>query len=97
MRILEKGPGWDLKLRCTGKGNGDGGCGSLLLVEENDIYVKPHADYLGDIEYYYAVCCPVCGRETDIPDEDLPLSIRLKKLDEYKRSIKVNTKRSNIR
>ena len=39
MKILEKGPGWNLKLRCTGKGNGNGGCESLLLVEENDIYV----------------------------------------------------------
>ena len=84
MKILEKGPGWNLKLRCTGKGNGDGGCESLLLVEENDIYVTSHTDMACDTDYYYTICCPVCGKETDISEKDIPYSIRRKKLKEHK-------------
>ena len=84
MKVLEKGPGWNLKQRCTGMGNGDGGCESLLLVEENDIYVTSHIDMTGDTDYYYTFCCPVCGKETDIMEKDLPYSIKSKKLVEYK-------------
>ena len=84
MKVLEKGPGWSLKLRCTGKGNGDGGCESLLLVEENDIYVTSHTDMAGDTDYYYTISCPVCGKETDISEKDLPYSIKTKKLELYK-------------
>ena len=84
MKILEKGPGWSLKLRCTGKGNGDGGCESLLLVEENDIYVTSHTDMAGDTDYYYTICCPVCGKETDILEKDILYSIRRRKLEERK-------------
>ncbi len=84
MKVLEKGPGWGLKLRCTGKGNGDGGCGSLLQVEESDIYITTHTDMTGETDYYYTICCPVCGKETDIPEKDLPSIIMRKALDEYR-------------
>lgn len=84
MKILEKGPGWNIKQRCTGKGNGMGGCNSLLLVEENDIYVTSHTDMCGDTDYYYTFCCPVCNKETDIPEKDVPSSIRGKKLELYR-------------
>ena len=84
MKVLKKAHEWNLKLICTGKGNGDGGCKSLLLVEENDIYATAHVDYAGDIDYYFTVCCPVCGKETDISEERLPYSIRIKKLQEYR-------------
>ena len=84
MKVLEKGPGWNLKIRCTGCGNGDGGCQSLLQVEESDIYVTAHTDYVGDTEYYYTILCPVCESETDIPEDKIPSSIKWKKLDEYK-------------
>ena len=84
MKVLEKGPGWSLKLRCTGIGNGGGGCESLLLVDENDIYITSNTDITGDTDYYYTVSCPVCGRETDISEKDIPYRIRRKKLDEHK-------------
>jgi len=76
MKILEKGPGWSTKQKCTGKGNGGGGCESLLLVEPNDIYITSNTDYLGDTDYYYTFVCPVCGIETDIPEKDVPSSIK---------------------
>ena len=84
MKVLEKGPGWSTKQRCTGKGNGDGGCESLLQVELGDIYVTSRSYYDGDTDYYYTICCPVCGKETDISEKDIPYSIRSKKLEEHK-------------
>lgn len=87
MKVLEKRPVWSLKIRCTGKGNGDGGCESLLLVEETDIFITSHSDYVGDTtDYYFTICCPICNKKTDIPEKDLPYSIKKEKLNEYKKS-----------
>ncbi len=83
MKVLEKGPGWSIKVRCTGSGNGGGGCESLLQVSENDIYVTSHTDYAGDTDYYYTFLCPECCVETDIKEKDLPIRIRRKKLEKY--------------
>ena len=87
MKVLIKRPAWNLKIICTGKGNGGGGCKSLLLVEENDIYATSHTDYAGDTDYYYTVRCPVCDKETDIPEWALPSSIRIKKVNERKEEV----------
>lgn len=84
MKILEKGPGWNIEQRCTGNGNGGGGCNSKLLVEESDIYVTSNTDMCGDTDYYYTFFCPVCGKETDIPEKDVPSSIKRLKLEMYK-------------
>lgn len=84
MKILEKGPGWNIEQKCTGVGNGGGGCNSRLLVEEPDIYVTSHTDISGDTDYYYTFQCPVCGKETDIPVRDVPSSIKRLKLEMYK-------------
>ena len=84
MKVLEQGHGWCIKQRCTGKGNGGGGCNSLLEVEAGDIYQTSSTDYLGDTDYYYTFCCPVCGIETDIPERDVPSSIKRLKLEMYK-------------
>ena len=86
MKVLEKGPGWSINQRCTGRGNGDGGCNSLLQVEIEDIYVTSHTDMIGDTDYFYTFRCPVCGKETDIPEKDVPLSIRKEKM-ENKRKV----------
>lgn len=88
MKILEKGPGWSMKQRCTGKGNGDGGCESLLQVEEGDIYVTSRSYYDGDIDYYYTFRCPVCGKETDIPEKDLPSSIKKEAMENKKKVLR---------
>jgi len=84
MKILEKGPGWSIEQRCTGKGNGDGGCNSLLLVEKCDLYMTSHTDMVGDTDYYYTFRCPVCGMETDIDEKNIPRSIRYELLDNYR-------------
>jgi len=76
MKVLEKGPGWSIEQYCTGKGNGNGGCNSKLLVEKGDIYLTSHTDLAGDTDYYYTFRCPVCGVETDISEKDVPALIR---------------------
>lgn len=76
MKVLEKGKGWSIEQFCTGRGNGDGGCNSKLLVEKEDIYLTSRSDLLGDTDYYYTFKCPVCGIETDIPEKDVPIVIR---------------------
>ena len=81
MKILEKGPGWSIEKYCTGKGNGDGGCRSKLLIEQADIYLTSHTDMAGDTDYFYTFRCPVCNAETDIPEKDVPYSIRRNLLD----------------
>lgn len=85
MKILEKGPGWSIKEKCTGKGNGDGGCESLLLVESEDIYVTSSSSYDGSVDYYYTFRCPVCGKETDILEKDLPSSIKKQAMENKKK------------
>lgn len=81
MKVLEEGTGWSIEQFCTGKGNGNGGCRSKLLIENGDIYLTSHTDIAGDTDYFYTFRCPVCGIETDIPEKDLPISIRHKILD----------------
>ena len=76
MKVLEKGKGWSIEQFCTGRGNGDGGCNSKLLVEKEDIYLTSRSDLLGDTDYYYTFRCPVCGIETDSPEKDVPIVIR---------------------
>lgn len=88
MKVLEKGPGWSTKQRCTGFGNGLGGCESLLQVEVGDIYVTSHTDIAGDTDYYYTFACPVCGKETDIPEKDIPVSIRRDAMENKKKILR---------
>lgn len=69
MKIIKKGreqKGWSKEHTCTGKGNGGGGCGALLLVSENDLYMTSRSDYTGDTDYFTTFKCPCCGVETDI-------------------------------
>ena len=79
MKVLEKRrkqTGWAGEYRCTGKGNGNGGCNALLLVEQGDLFQTRSSDYGGGVDYYTTFQCPECRRCTDITDcpvRDLPL------------------------
>lgn len=81
MKVLEVGPGWSVQERCTGKGNGEGGCNSLLEVEKEDIYLTSHTDLTGDTDYYYTFRCAVCGVETDLNESKVPSIIRRRLLE----------------
>ena len=69
MKVIEPGrpqQGWAKEYRCTGQGNGDGGCKALLLVEEGDLFYT-YRSFMGrDEEWYTTFECPECGVWTDI-------------------------------
>jgi len=72
MKVLKKGreqKGWTTKATCTGNGNGDGGCGAELLVEQGDLY-QTSSSALGETTDYITFTCAACGVETDLADTD---------------------------
>jgi len=77
MKTIKKGrkqKGWAKEYNCTGKGNKDGGCGALLLIEEGDLF-QTYASYMGrDEEWFVTFKCENCGVKTDI--EDSPFRAR---------------------
>jgi hypothetical protein len=89
MKVIKKGraqKGWAKEKTCTGDGNGDGGCGAVLLVEESDLGRTQSGHYDGSIDYYVTFVCPECGVWTDVNDyrgtmQDLPPLSRTKTQD----------------
>lgn len=80
MKILKPGReqrGWAKELECTGAGNGGGGCGALLLVEQDDVYRTSHTDYGGFRDVYNTFTCAACGVETDL--KHVPFTPRSKR------------------
>jgi len=78
VKVLEKGreqSGWAAEFICTGNGNGGGGCGAKLLVEEADVYLTSRSSYDGETESFTTFKCCDCGVETDIPRKDVPYRI----------------------
>lgn len=68
MKVIEKGrpqKGWAREYKCTGSGNGDGGCGALLLVEQGDLF-QTQRNCRDETDYYVTFKCPDCGVLTDI-------------------------------
>lgn len=69
MEVIEPGnpqKGWAKKYKCTGKGNGGGGCGAKLLVEEGDIFCTSSSHYDGSTEHYVTFECCQCKVWTDV-------------------------------
>lgn len=69
MKVLEKGSGqqgWSTEARCTGMGNGDGGCGALLRVEKPDLYRTFRGCMGKETDTFVTFTCYECGVETDI-------------------------------
>lgn len=80
MKVIKKGrpqKGWAKEFVCTGKGNGGGGCGATLLVEQSDLY-KTFSSCMGETDSHITFACCDCGVETDmderhtLPSWDLP-------------------------
>lgn len=72
MEVLEKGEkqkGWAIKTRCTGKGNGGGGCTALLKVDQSDMF-KTASSVMGEVTYYVTFRCCECGVMTDLQNSD---------------------------
>lgn len=81
MKIIKAGrpqKGWSKEFTCTGAGNGMGGCGAVLLVEQDDVFGTESHHYDGSSEYYKTFKCASCGVWTDIKDH-LPFRARKKR------------------
>lgn len=75
MRVLEPGReqrGWSKEVKCTGEGNGGGGCGAKLLVEQLDLFQTASGHHDGSTDYYITIECPQCFAWTDLPDGSVP-------------------------
>lgn len=69
MKIIKPGrpqTGWSVEALCTGSGNGLGGCGAVLLVEQADVYKTQTHDIEGVVDTFNTFMCPACGVETDL-------------------------------
>jgi len=76
MKVLKKGrkqKGWSVEFKCTGGGNGGGGCGAELLIEISDCYITSQ-HCIGDDypDEFVTFTCAECGVETDLPDSKSP-------------------------
>jgi len=75
MKVIKKGSGakgWSKRFKCTGSGNGGGGCGATLLVEHGDLLRTGSHHYDGSSDYYTSFVCVECGVMTDIENYDGP-------------------------
>ena len=78
MKVISKGDGrkgWAKEFKCTGSGNGGGGCSAILLVEQGDLYKTSSSDYGGGTENYITFRCPECQNQTDV--KGVPSNITL--------------------
>ena len=74
MKVLKQGrpqKGWATKCVCTGDGNGGGGCGAKLLVEEADLY-KTYSHCMHETDEHVEFTCPCCGVRTEMDDRVVP-------------------------
>lgn len=78
MKVLEPGrpqKGWATEVHCTGKGNGNGGCKALLLVEQSDLF-KTFSHARDETTEYVTFICGACGVKTDL--DKVPSEIKSK-------------------
>lgn len=76
MKLVKPGrpqSGWAQEFACTGEGNRGGGCGAVLLVEQDDVFRTFSSHYDGSTDNYNTFKCSACGVETDLP-EDISLA-----------------------
>ena len=75
MKILEPGEPtkrpWSRVIVCTGRGNGFGGCGAKLLIEEGDLFFTTLSDETAT--QCDTICCHQCSRLTDLGN--LPFTV----------------------
>lgn len=76
MKVTKHGrkqTGWSKTFKCSGAGNGHGGCGAKLLVEQGDLF-KTYRNAMGrDSQTFYTFRCSECGVLTDI---EVPANIQ---------------------
>lgn len=78
MKVLKEGPGWSAKITCTGAGTGGGGCGSLLEIKKEDLFILYGGDYIESVPYA-SFRCPRCEVDTCLEDEQVDYPKRWKR------------------
>jgi transcription elongation factor Elf1 len=94
MKIVKPGrpqKGWSKKFKCTGKGNGGGGCGAVLLVEEGDLYTTSSSHYDGSNDYYTTFTCVACGVRTDV---EVPSGVKVHSSEQAWRAAKAKEEKA---
>lgn len=74
MKILEPGreqKGWSIETRCTGHGNGGGGCNAKLLVEQPDLFLT-YTHARDETDTLVTFRCEACGVLTDLTTKQEP-------------------------
>lgn len=82
MIVLEE-KHWTSIVTCTGNGNEQQGCGSVLEINKEDIRYYPgkSGDPSIDGTFFYdeeeaVIRCPVCGTITDLTPKERPIDFR---------------------
>lgn len=83
MKLLEEGPKWNKKVTC----NDYDGCGALLLIEKEDLFIVKDVDITGDVDLYYCVRCPVCNEIIRVKESEIPGNVKKEILNMYRDSM----------
>jgi hypothetical protein len=78
MKVIKPGrdqKGWAEEFKCTGKGNQGGGCGAILLVEQDDLFRTTNS-CMGETDSFITFRCMACGVLTDIAASKSPSAAR---------------------
>ena len=78
MKVLKEGrpqQGWSTEVVCTGMGNGGGGCGALLLVEQPDLF-KTYRVCRDETDTFITFKCGACGTLSDLSEHRPPHSVQ---------------------
>lgn len=69
-------PGWSEDFTCLGQNRGTGytGCGRVLRVKEEDLYLRDLPTSFGYFRGSVSMTCCACGEVTD--DLDVPMAVR---------------------
>lgn len=93
MKVIEEGKDWSIQQRCTGNGNGDGGCNSLLLVSKDDLYFDRTVCDGNSTKYIFVFQCPMCNLWSDVDDDKIPYNIKKELLFDDKGMYKSNIRK----
>lgn len=86
MRVVKEPVEWKIEKECVANKNYDGGCGAVLEISLDDLYLdyEERSCYSqGDQDYYsythnlYFFKCPCCGKDTLIDNDEIPINIRM--------------------
>jgi hypothetical protein len=65
MKLLKEGKATSKEVECTGEGNGNDGCGALLLLEEGDLFFT-YSHVKDETDRFISFRCLYCGVLNDV-------------------------------